>query len=162
MNLDIKVEGLEGLENALKHLEQISGRHTRGKAAIKRAMRTACQPVADRANATAPDGREWDADKNVRLDESFNVSDKLTRRQKQKHRRDRDRDAVEMFIGTYVSYAHMAEFGTFKMAAQPTLTSAWESMKHQVLNDLVEAMWAEILGAIPKAQKAAARKAAKQ
>ncbi|MGR3749588.1 HK97-gp10 family putative phage morphogenesis protein [Paracoccus sp. (in: a-proteobacteria)] len=158
--IKMKMDGLKGLENAIKDLEQISGRHTRGKAAIKRSLKAVGQQVADKANDIAPDGSEWN-DKNIRLRGSFNVSEKLNRSQKKKHRRNRDKTAVEMFIGTYVNYSHFPEFGTVKQAAQPSLTPAWESLRQKVLDDLIDELWNQILTAIPRAQKAAAKKAAR-
>lgn len=159
MRLKVKIEGLRDLERALKDLESMTGKHTRGKSAIKRAMLTAAQPVADTANSLAPDGRDWAPDAATHLNESFKVGGKLTPSARRRHKRFRDPDAVEMFIGTELVHGHHVEFGTRKQSAQPSLTPAWEQHKQQVLDDLIQEMWQQVLAAVSRAQRQAARAA---
>jgi len=139
--IQFQIQGLKELERALRELPKATA-----KSAVRRALKRAGQPVADDASGRAP------RDKG-RLAESIVVKTTLTKRQ----RRRREKNAIEMFIGSTDRKAHLLEFGTEKMGAQPFLRPAWDAGKMQVLASIKTFVWE----AIQKAAKRLARKAAK-
>jgi HK97 gp10 family phage protein len=153
----MKLEGFAELDEALAELEKMATQ----KAVLRRALKKAAQPTADKASGMAPvlTGA---------LAGSVTVSTKLDKRQAGLHRkmfRD-DRAAVEMFVGPSYTlgaggrHGHLLEFGTYKMAAQPFMRPAWDSDKMALLDRLKVELRAEIDRTVARAARRAARIAA--
>lgn len=141
----VHVEGLRELERALELLPRSTG-----KAALRRVLKKAAQPVADAAASNAP------VDEGA-LRDSIGVGTKLTRRQRGVHRKmfKDDKASVEMFVGAGgLPQAITQEFGTVDHSPQPFMRPAWDVEKNGVLESIKDDLWAEI-------QKAAHRHARK-
>lgn len=141
----VKVEGLSGLEAALRELPTAAG-----KAVLRRAAVKALKPFDEawRANAPRLTGQ---------LEESGGVGTKLTRRQARLNRKREDKDSVEVFAGPNNPAAVPQEFGTVDQRAQPFMRPAWDATKGEVLANVAEGLGAEI----DKTAQRLARKAAK-
>ena len=154
MSATIRVEGLRELEAQLEKLSKAAG-----KAALRRALKTAAQPLADLAQSKAPVGDT------KRLAPSIIVSTKLSKRQAGLHRRmfRDDRASVEMFVGAGpLPSAHNQEFGNVHMPPQPFMRPAWDEDRDALLDRLKGELMAEIQKAIGRAERRAARAAAKE
>lgn len=157
MSVTIDVEGFAELEKALDNLSKSAG-----KAVLRRALKKAAQPTADLARSMAPV-------KTGKLAKSVIVGTRLDGRQARIHRRmfRDDKAAVEMFVGpSYLRgdggrHGHLVEFGTSKMAARPLMRPAWDQDKHAMLERLSDELWAELEKSIRRAEKRAAKLAAK-
>ncbi|MBL3611325.1 HK97-gp10 family putative phage morphogenesis protein [Rhodovulum sulfidophilum] len=152
MSVTMKLEGFAELEAELDRLSQAAG-----KGALRRALRTAAEPLAERMRANAPTDEH-------ELQESIAVSTKLSPRQRKTHRklvRD-DKASVEMFVGAGpLPQAHLQEFGTVSTPPQPWARPAWEAEKGPLLDRLREEMKAEIDKSVRRAEARAARAAAR-
>lgn len=136
-----RIDGLSDLAEALKELPKATGKNVQKRALIK-----AGQPIANQAQANA---RRLTG----KLQRSFGVSDKLSRRQKTQHKKE---SAVEVFAGPgALAQAITEEFGTAHQAAHPTLRPAWDGNKRAALESIKE----ELVNEIEKARKRLARKA---
>lgn len=148
-----KIEGLRDLEEAFKQLENVNQR----KASARRAMKKAAQPIADEAQRLAP--REFGT-----LGESIKVGTVLSKRQRGQHRkmfRD-DRAAVEMFVGAGpLSSAHNQEFGNEKMQPQPFMRPALDNNAERYFGTIKDELWADLKKTVARAERKAARLAAK-
>ncbi|SNT76715.1 HK97-gp10 family putative phage morphogenesis protein [Paracoccus seriniphilus] len=157
MSVTIDVEGFAELEKALDNLSKSAG-----KAVLRRALKKAAQPTADLARSMAPV-------KTGKLAKSVIVGTRLDGRQARIHRRmfRDDKAAVEMFVGpSYLRgdggrHGHLVEFGTSKMAARPFMRPAWDQDKNAMLERLSDELWAELEKSIRRAEKRAAKLAAK-
>lgn len=154
MTITMRLDGFRELEQELARL----GSHTTRRASARRALRKTAQPMADLAQSLAPRG-----DTNT-LAPSISIGTKLSKRQAGMHRkmfRD-DRAAVEMFIGAGpLSSAHTQEFGTIHHAPQPFLRPAWDQDQRAMLDRLKAELWADIERAVARAERRAARLAAR-
>lgn len=149
MKMTVKTTGFKDLERALMQIEKAST----AKGVMRRALKKAAQPIADKAEAMAPE------DKGT-LKASVAVGTKLSRRQKRLHRKmfKNDKATVEMFVGAGpLSSAHNQEFGNEHNAPQPFMRPAWDAEAQPTLDRLGKEMWSEI----EKQAKRAAKKAAK-
>lgn len=145
MSITMKVEGLKEVKTALRQLPDATAKNV-----IRRVLRKAGQPIADRARELAPVD-EGD------LKDSIAVSTKLSKSQRRKHRKG-GKDDVEVFVGAGPHpQAHLQEFGTSEFPAQPFMRPAWDQHKRAALDGIKDGMWAEIR----KAAERLARKAAK-
>ena len=145
MVMKVKVEGLEGIEQALKELPRATGKNV-----LRRVLRKRGQPIADKARSLVPVD-EGD------LKASIAVSTKLTKLQRRKHKKF-DKDDVEVFVGAGSHpQAHLQEFGSSIHGPQAFMRPAWDAGKKAVLKGIGVDLWAEI----NKAAKRLARKAAK-
>lgn len=136
-----KIEGLSELLEAFEELPKATGKNV-----LKRVLMKAGQPIADdaRANARVLKGR---------LQRSYGVSTKLSRRQATLHKKE---SAVEVFAGPgALVQAITEEFGTAHQAAHPTMRPAWDANKRTALDSIAQDLDDEI-------QKAAQRIARKQ
>lgn len=141
--------GFADLDRALAEIEKTAT----AKAVMRRSLKKAAQPIADKAEAAAP--RLTGA-----LGESVAVSTKLSKRQKALHRKmfKNDKAAVEMFVGAGpLSSAHNQEFGNEHNSPQPFMRPAWDAEAEPTLGRIGKEMWADI----EKTAKRAAKKAAK-
>ena len=155
MTATLRLEGFRELEQELAKL----GSHTTRRASARRALRKAAQPMVGIAQGLAPRGDT------LTLAPSISIGTKLSKRQRGLHRkmfRD-DRSAVEMFVGAGpLSSAHTQEFGTIHHAPQPFLRPAWDQDQRAMLERLKTELWADIRKAVARAERRAARLAAKR
>lgn len=148
---------LSGFKDLEKELAKLATPATR-KASARRALRKSAEPVATAAQGMAPRGDTGT------LAPSVTVGTRLSKRQASLHRRmfRDDRAAVEMFVGAGpLSSAHTQEFGTRHHAAQPFLRPAWDQGQSQMLETLKAELWADISKAVARAERRAARLAAR-
>lgn len=171
MKAVFKIEGLQGLEDALKELIEATSSST-GKRVLMRALADAAQPIADHAQQlVAVDTGELRNSIRV-YTSSVNTVGKSEYRAVLKSGgskaeavaalRDARREAgpsstVEVAVGP-AGFARAAwiEFGTEKMAPRPYMRPAWDAGKDQVVNDIGPSIASHIDKA---AQRAARRKA---
>ena len=154
MSVTVRLEGFKDLE---KELERLANPNQR-KASARRALRVSAQPIVDAAQAKAPRG-----DTNT-LAPSIKFGTRLSKRQAGLHRRmfRNDRAAVEAFIGAGpFSSAHTQEFGTRHHAAQPFLRPAWDGGQREMLDRLKVELFADIQRTVARAERRAARLAAR-
>ena len=152
MAVTMKLEGFKELERELERLSK-----SVGKAALRRALRKSAQPLADKMQAGAP-VEEGD------LRDSIGVSTKLSPRQSRLHRKmfRNDKASVEMFVGAGpLPQAHLQEFGTVKQSPQPFARPAWDADNKAMLERLKTDLWAEVEKSVARAERKAARNAAK-
>jgi HK97 gp10 family phage protein len=154
MTATVKLSGFRELE---KELAKLATPATR-KASARRSLRKAAEPMVGIAQGLAPRGDTQT------LAPSISIGTKLSKRQAGMHRkmfRD-DRAAVEMFIGAGpLSSAHTQEFGTRHHAAQPYMRPAWDQDQRAMLDRLKAELWADIQRAVARAERRAARLAAR-
>lgn len=136
MKVIVKTTGFKDVDAALAKIEKKATQ----KAVMRRALKTAAQPMADAAKSKAPrdDGT---------LQASIGVSTKLSGRQKKLHRKlfRNDKAAVEMFVGAGpLSSAHNQEFGNEHHGPQPFMRPAWDQEGRKTLDRLGTEMWSEI------------------
>ena len=143
----VKLEGFQELADAFEQLkEQFTVSKATGNNIAKRALVKAGQPIA--ANAQAKAHR-----RTGKLQGSFGVSTKLSRRQKQQNNK---QSQVEVYAGpASLVQAITEEFGTSHNAPNPMLRPAWDSGKAQALKDIRDNYADEL----EKARKRLARKA---
>ncbi len=153
MTVTVKTTGFKELE---QELERISKRTTR-KSVARRVLKKEAQPLAELMRQGAP---RDDTD----LVESIAVSTKLSPRQRGLHRkmfRD-DKAAVEMFVGAGpLPQAHLQEFGTWFHPPQPWARPAWDQDHRAMLDRISKSLWEEVQKAAARAERRAARQAAK-
>lgn len=153
MSLTYGLEGFSELEKTLEALKPATG-----KAAIRRSIKAAAQPMADLMQGAAPVD---DGD----LQASIAISTRLDKRQAGLHRkmfRD-DRAAVEVFVGPSYDlgaggrHGHLQEFGTAHHAPQPFVRPAWDQDREALLERLSDQMWNEIQKTLARAARRAAK-----
>ncbi|MDF1606957.1 HK97 gp10 family phage protein [Hoeflea sp. YIM 152468] len=156
MKTTVKIEGLRDLEVALSELPKSTG-----KAVIRRTLKKAGEPIADRWRSLAPDDPNTSGDD---YRSSITVSTKLSKRQRAAHRkmfRD-DKASVEMFVGAGpLPHPHQQEFGNVNHGPQPAGRPAWDEKQGQALGIIRTEMWSEIEKAAKRLARKAARLAAK-
>lgn len=148
----VEVEGLSDLEKALDDLSKAAG-----KGVLRRSLKKAAEPMADAANSIAPVGITGDFSK------SFVYSTRLNSRQAGLHRkmfRD-ERAAVEGFVGTNDPAGVQQEFGNINHGPQPVMRPAWDQQARPTLDRLGENLWDEFEKSLARAERKAARLAAK-
>ena len=154
MSATVKLSGFRELEAELAKLATPAAR----KASARRALKKAAEPMVGVAQGMAPRGETQT------LAPSISIGTKLSKRQARMHRkmfRD-DRAAVEIFVGAgpYAS-AWNQEFGNRNHAAQPYMRPAWDQQQGPMLDRLKAELWADISKAVARAERRAARAAAK-
>lgn len=153
MSITMSFEGGRELEQVLEQLATPAAR----KASARRALRKTAEPMVPIAKGMV---RVDQAD----LRDSIGVGTRLTRRQQSQHRRmfRDDRAAVEMFFGAGgLAQATQEEFGNWKQAPHPYIRPAWDGEKGQMLSRLSAELWADIQKAVARAERRAARLAAR-
>lgn len=142
-----KIEGLKELDEALSELPKATERNI-----LKRALTNAGKPIADDAEREA---RKLSG----KLKRSFGVNTKLSRRQKSKLHKE---SAVEVYAGPgALAQAITEEFGTSSQAAHPTMRPSWDRNKMRSLGMIRDEIKIELDKAIARAERKAARIAAK-
>lgn len=167
----VRLEGFAELDAALEDLSKAAG-----KGVLRRALKKAAEPMAEKARAMVP------RDKG-NLAKSITVSVKLAKRQAGIHRKmfTDDRASVEMFLGPSYNlgdggrHGHLVEFGTAPhinggkfagtqhpgTAPQPFMRPAFDQDGQKMLDRLGKDLWIEIEKSIARAERKAARDAAK-
>lgn len=148
----VSLTGFADLDKALAELSKAAG-----KAALRRALKTAAEPMAQIANSLAPVGETGG------LARSFSYSTKLSKRQAAMHRkmfRD-DRASVEGFVGSNDPAAVQQEFGNQNHGPQASLRPAWDEDQKPLLDRIGKELATEIDKAAQRAARKAARLAAK-
>ena len=146
----VKTTGFAELEKALDQLTKSAG-----KGVLRRALKTAAEPMADAANSMAPTGPTGDYAK------SFSYSTKLNKRQSGLHRKmfKNDRAAVEGFVGTNDPAGVQQEFGNIHHGPQPALRPAFDQEGKPTLDRLGKELWTELEKSVKRANAKAARQA---
>ena len=166
MTVTVELQGFAELEAELQRLSKSAG-----KAALRRALKKAGEPMVEIARGNVP------VDKG-NLAASMAISTKLDKRQRGQHRKmfRNDKASVEMFIGPSYNlgaggrHGHLVEFGTKPhvnaglfagsmhpgTAPQPFMRTAWDGDKMAMLDRLKVDLWAEIQKAIARAERRAA------
>jgi len=142
MQVDMKIEGLKEIEQALATLKVGTS-----KGVARRAMKKELKPVMDMANALWPGSS----------DEVFKVTSKVSGSQPQPKK---GRSIVNMLVGapggaTGTPHAHLIEWGTGprtqkngrftgSVSPQPMLTPAWDAHSGKILEGLGARLWDEI------------------
>lgn len=143
-----KIEGLRELQSSLAELKKATQTNV-----LKRALMKAGAPVERDAEARAPHLRGH-------LKRGITTATKLTRRQKSRHRKE---SKVEVHIGAGGHpQAHLQEFGTAHHSPQPFLRPAWDGNRMKVLASIRNDLAFEIDKARQRAERKAARLAAKR
>lgn len=146
---EARFEGGREMEAALAEIERLGTRRSLARRVLKRTA----QPVADKANATAPK----DVDSTDKpLNESYVVTSKLTKRQAAIERRG-DPDDVVMYVGTSHPAGLQQEFGNRRHGAQPHFRPAWDADRDAMLERMRQDLAAEIQKTIARARARAAR-----
>ena len=154
----VEATGFKDLEMALEELSKSAG-----KGVLRRSLIKAAQPIADVASSLAPDDPRTTSED---LHREISVSTKLSKRDKSQHRkmfRD-DRAAIEVFVGPSTKaypQALLQEFGTVNHPPQPFMRPAWDREAHPTLDRLGQEVWLELDKSIARAERKAARKAAR-
>jgi len=144
----VKLTGFKELERELERLSKAAG-----KGVLRRGLKKAATPIADAANAAAPQGQSGDYSK------SFHYSTKLNRRQAGQHRKmfRNDKAAVEGFVGTNDPAGVQQEFGNQNHGPQPALRPAWDQESGPTLDRLGQELWTELKKSIARAERKAAK-----
>lgn len=148
----VKVEGFADLERELEKLSKAAG-----KGVLRRSLKKSAEPMAATANAIAPSGETGDYAK------SFVYSTRLNKRQAGLHRKmfRNDRAAVEGFVGTNDPAGIQQEFGNVNHGPQPAMRPAWDQEAQPTLDRLGRILWDEFEKSVARAERKAARQAAR-
>lgn len=150
--------GLEGFSELERELDQLS--KAAGKGVLRRSLKRSAEPMADLMRRYAPRGTSAQD----LLAASIVVSAKLSKRQVSQHRRmfRDDRASVEMFVGPGPDPAAWnQEFGNVLHGPQPFVRPAWDQDHRAMLDRLGADLWVELEKSIKRAERKAARLAAK-
>lgn len=144
-----KLEGFAEIDDALGDLKKATARSVLRKAGME-----ALQPIADdyASNVDVLSGE---------LKSTIGVSTRLTPRQAGFARRD-GKSFVEVYVGAGPDpAAHLEEYGSINNAPNPAMRNAWDRGWRKALDVLGGLIWAQIERATARAQRRAARDAAK-
>lgn len=150
MTEKMKLEGFADLEKALDDLTRAAG-----AGVLRRSLKKSAEPMADLANSLAPVGATGEYSK------SFHYSTKLTKRQASLQRRNVEKSAVQGYVGTKDPAGVQQEFGNVHNGPQPALRPAWDQDRKPLLDRLSKNLWAEFEKSVARAERKAARLAAK-
>lgn len=170
----VKIEGLRELEESLKQLTKATGRATMRRALIK-----AAQPIVDHARRLAPvdtghlktniiasariRNTVGHAEYSQTLRSGGSKAEAVTALRSARRAANGGNTFAEIGVGPAVPtpYAHLVEFGTVKMPAQPFLRPAWDAEKDGALHTIADNLRIEIDKSATRARNKAARLAAK-
>jgi HK97 gp10 family phage protein len=151
VSVSVKLEGFSDLDKALQELPKGVQKPT-----LRRALKEAAEPMAEKARNLAPVDPESPGD----LAGSIAVSTKLSKRQAKLHRkmfRD-DKAAVEMFLGAGPDPAAWnQEFGNVNHGPQAFMRPAWQTEQRPILDRLKSSLWEQIEKSAARAARKAAR-----
>jgi HK97 gp10 family phage protein len=142
MSQMVFVEGFAELKESLRSLPDATAKNV-----LRRVEKTELQRFADTAKAIVPR-------RSGKLARSITVSTKLSKRQRSLAGDPGD-DVITYAGVKALPYAHIVEFGSKNMRAQPYLRPAWEANKAALFERVKASLWLEI-------QKSLARYARKQ
>ena len=148
--LSVKVEGLKDLEKALMQLKD-----TTAKATVRRAGKKALEPTAEKAVQLAPFN---EASGPYHLKDSISISTKATRTA------EKGKSRVEIYCGVHKEQSKVGiqqEYGNIIHGPQAFMRPAWDQTKMQVLARFTDSMWEETKKSIARAERKAARDAAR-
>jgi HK97 gp10 family phage protein len=139
-----KIEGLSELADGLKNeLPKATATNVQ-----KRALKDAADPIESDAKSSAPRRTGF-------LQESINISSKLSPRQKSKNEK---ASKIEIYVGPpSMARGIVAEFGSVKQSPHPFMRPAWDGNKRTAFNTIKDILEDEI----EKARKRIAAKAAR-
>ena len=146
-----EVEGLAGIEQAIKELAPVTAKNTG-----RRVLRKVLKPMADTASKLAPDDPATTADD---LHRSIKVSSRVARRLMMTKK---SKNFVDMYMGpTGDGYpqAMIQEFGAPHHAAHPYMRPAWEQHKPTLVADIASLMTIEVDKSISRARRKALKNA---
>lgn len=149
----VRIEGLSQLADTMRELPKATQKNV-----LKRVLMKRGQPLATAMRNLAPDDPRTPNTKDLKG--SIGVGTKLTPRQSRLHKKEtkNDKQFAEVFVGAgKVPHAHLNEWGTINMAAQPFARPAWDENKDAILDGIKDDLWTEI----DRAAKRHARKLAK-
>jgi hypothetical protein len=141
---------------------------TYARQAVNRTLRAAASPIETAMRGLAPAG----------LKDTITTSARLSKRQRRLNVRFAERSALELFVGPSYEIgrggrqAHLLEFGTKerrqkkgrrtgRIRARPFVRPAWDAEQRNALSIIKTQLWQEIDKATQRAQRKAARDAAK-
>lgn len=170
MTITMELSGFDEFEEALEQLSKAAGKNT-----LRRSLKTAAEPMAELARSMAPDDPSTGG---FDLVKSITVGNRLSKSETAKHRKmfRNDRASVEMFVGAGpLPQAVYAEFGTAPhinkglfagtenpgMSPRPFMRPAWDQDHKPLLDRLGKELWREIKKTMARAERKAARLAAK-
>ena len=138
-----KVEGFKDLQKALEVLPKATKRNT-----VRRVFKKVLGPMYKAAVSMAPK-------LTGRLAESIVITTK-------RHRGVKKKNEVETYLSTEgAPHAHLQEFGTVNMPANPFLRPAWDQHSDPTLDEIKDEMWVEIKKSVDRLERKARREAAK-
>lgn len=123
------MEGFKEAEKVMMNLPKATA-----KAAMRRLLKKAAQPIAEAGRANAPERLGG-------LKESYGVGTRLSKRQGRVSRRESD---VEVFAGPNDPAAVQTEFGNDHQSAEPHLRPAWDAEKYNALDIISEGLMDEV------------------
>jgi HK97 gp10 family phage protein len=155
--ITVHIEGLAEVQSALRELlPDRTARSIMRRVLIKRA-----QPIAAHASSLAP------VDPTGQQDLKRSIKTSSTLRKSQRSAGRKNPDDVEVYIGpstantkAILHYAHLQEFGSSHHGPNPYLRPAWDAARGEVLKGIANDMWDEIVKAVKRADKKAAKLAA--
>jgi HK97 gp10 family phage protein len=153
MKMEMKLEGLGGLEEALVELEQLTGRTTAGKNAVQRGMRKALSAIETRAKQLVPEdtGKLRDS-----------ITTKKVRARRGAGGRFLRESGIEMLTGPTGreegGVGAFQEFGTVNMPAAPFMRPAADAEADNVIAQVADVLRDEIDRTTERARKRAAKK----
>jgi len=153
----VKVEGLSDLDTALGALAAEYGKPS-GKAVLRRVGTKALQPMADTANALAPDNPGTGSND---LSGSYVTGTKLNKRQARLARRDQSKSTVTVYMGTNDPAGLQQEFGNVNHGPQPHARPAFDQHAREAIDIVAKELGPEIERTAARLAKRRAAKAAK-
>lgn len=175
--VSIKVEGLKEMDAALGELSKATARAT-----LRRVLKRAGQPIADRASDLAPDDPSTGSpDLHTSIIVSPTIKNEVGKSAfasvmksggsvgearaalRDARRASGEGSFAEMFVGPDAKqfYAHLQEFGTVNHAPQPFMRPAFEEKKGEALDIIKRDLGAEIAKSAARARARALKKAGK-
>lgn len=139
-----KVEGLKELEKAMMDLPKRVNKRLAQKVLLETAT-----PWAKDGSALAPDDPNtggFDLHTTVRAGTRNTSGARWTKQ-----------DPVEVYIGPRSRHAHLQEFGTKDMPAQPYMRPMWDGGKEWALRNIAQTLGAEIAKAAARYARRVAR-----
>ena len=170
----IKVSGLRELERALAELPKATAKNT-----LKRTLKLAAQPIADKARALAPENfgtLKRGIIVTTKKPPNHDVGKKAYSKAKKAGASNAEAVAAmrtarrvapgvfaEAFVGVTKNVGHAVpqEFGTVNHPAQPFMRPAWDAEKETALDIIKNELGGQITKAAERLARKAARKAAK-
>ena len=132
----VRIDGLRELDRALGELP----RQATAKAVLRRVLKRAGEPIAEKANALAPDDPSTPGGLHV----SVVVGTKLNKRQARIERKADDRAFQAMYVGTNDVAGVQQEFGNINHGPQSFMRPAWDGEQHTALRIIADDLGDEI------------------